>query len=121
MAHPQPIISTDYPYLPIRVQIGDWQDEASALLDTGFTAELVIPERILDQDIGFPDQHISVEVGDGRVVNAPVYLGALEIVGLSPMPGVVIVVLDHEFILGRRIFDLFWVAFDHGERVIVEL
>ena len=120
MARPQPVISTDYPYLPIRVQIRDWQDEASALLDTGFTAELVIPERLLDQGFGFPEEHIDVELGDGRIVNAPVYLGNLEIIGLPPISGLAIIAMGNEFILGRGIIDLFRVTFDHGDRVIVE-
>ena len=120
MAQPQQIISNHYPYLAIRVAIGDWRGEASALLDTGFTAELVVPEILLDQDIGFPDEHVAVEVGDGRIVNAPIYLGNLEIHGLSTIQGITIIAMGDEFIIGRGIIDLFRVTFDHGARVILE-
>jgi predicted aspartyl protease len=120
MAQPQRIVSNRYPYLDIRVTIGDWRGESSALPDTGFTAELVVPETLLNQDIGFPDEHIAVEVGDGRIVNSPVYLGAIEIPGLSTIPDVTIIAIGNEFIIGRGIIDLFRVTFEHGARVTVE-
>lgn len=92
------LISTNYPYLPVRVDIRGWQEEAPALLDTGFTGELIIPESVLAQGLGFPDEHTSVEVGDNRIVDAPIYLGALKLVGFPPIPDVTVIVLGDEYI-----------------------
>ena len=88
MAQDQPVISTTYPYLSIRMAIRDWQDEALALLDTGFSGELIIPESVLGQDLGTPDEHTDVELGDASIVDAPIYLGTLEIIGFPPIPHV---------------------------------
>ncbi len=108
-----------YPYIPIRVQIRRWESEALALLDTGFTGELVIPESVLFH-LGIPDDHTDVEVADNRIIPAPAFLGAIEIIGLDPIPDVHITVLGDEYILGLGILDLYKVTFDHGERVIIE-
>jgi predicted aspartyl protease len=113
------LISTNYPYISVRVDIRGWQEEASALLDTGFTGELIIPEGVLTQGLGFPDEHTTVEVGDNRIIDALIYLGTLEIVGFPSIPDVTVIVLGDEYILGREILDLFEVTFDHGQRVIV--
>ena len=60
-----------------------------------------------------------MEVGDGRIVYAPVYLGVLEIIGFEPIPEVAITVLGDEYILGQRILHRFEITLDHGRRVIV--
>ena len=73
--------------------IRDWPDEALALLDTGFTGELIIPESVLSQDLGAPDEHTDVELGDNSIVDAPIYLGTLEIIGFPPIPDVAVIVL----------------------------
>ena len=44
MAEDRSVTSTDYPYLPIRLEVRGVQFEDRALLDTGFTGELIIPE-----------------------------------------------------------------------------
>ena len=118
MAQSRPIISTIYPYLSIRVEIRGRREETLALLDTGFTGNLVVPTTWLNRALGLPDGRSSVEMGDGSITDAPVYLGTLEIVGLSTTQ-VRVTVLGNEYILGRRVLDRFEVTFDHGQRVIV--
>lgn len=119
MANPVEIVSTDSPYLPIRAEILNWSGEGSALLDTGFTGELIVPESVLSEDIGPPADQANLVVGDGRIVNAPIYLGTLELVGFPPITDVAIIVLGHQYIVGREILDLFDVTFEHGERAII--
>ncbi len=74
MAQLQPVISNRYPYLDLRVQIRDWQAEATALIDTGFTGNLVIPEHLWTDELGRPDGRGTLIVADGGIVRAPVYL-----------------------------------------------
>lgn len=93
--------------------------EGLALLDTGYTGELVIPENTLEQGIGMPVEHANIEVGDNRIVDSPTYLGSLEKVGFSTIPGVVVNVIGDEYIIGRGILDFFSVTFDYGQRLIV--
>ena len=47
MAQDHLIESTNYPYLDIQVEIQGEQFQGSALLDTGYTGELIIPEHTL--------------------------------------------------------------------------
>ena len=121
MASSRRVISTSYPFLFIRVEIRGQQQDGLALLDTGFTGELVVPTRSLGQSIGLPEEHTDWELADGSIVDAPVYLGSLEIVGLPPSFAVAVTPLGNEYVLGRGVLDRFEVIFDRGERVIVNL
>ena len=94
-------------------------EEARALIDTGYTGSLIIPETWQDQGLGLPDGQTAVEVGDGRIIFAPVYLGAVAINGFRPIRGVAVTLLGDEYILGRRILDRYEITLDHGQRVIV--
>jgi len=92
---------------------------ASALIDTGFTGDLVIPTRALNDTVGLPDARIDWQLADGSVVDAPVYLGTIEVVGIPPI-AVAITTLGNEYILGRGVIDRYRVTFDRGQRIIVE-
>ena len=116
-----PVTSSNYPYVQLSVKIRDWQDNNYALIDTGFTGNLVVPVSLLSEAMGLPDSRIQWELADGSVVGAPVYLGTLEILGLPPIRDVAITFLGEEFILGRGIIDRYKVTFDHGEKVILEI
>ena len=121
MAQFQPIVSTRYPYLDVRVQIGDWQEEALALVDTGFSGNLVVPEDRITEELGLPYTRTNWRVADGGVVSAPVYLGDVEVLGASsPTPSIHITFLGNQYILGRGILDRFRITLDHGQRIIVE-
>ena len=121
MASPYQVVSTAYPFVSIRVDIRGHRYQGLALLDTGFTWELVVPRDLLSEETGLPEEHADWELADGRVVDAPVYLGSLEIVGLPPITSVAVIALGTEYVLGRGVLDRFEVVFDHGERVIVNL
>ena len=119
MAQDQIISTERYPYLRILAEVRGVRFEHLALLDTGYTGELIIPESALQGGIGIPADHTDIEVGDNRVVNSPIYLGSLEIIGFPLIPGVVVNVIGDEYIIGLGILDLFSVTFDYGQRVIV--
>jgi predicted aspartyl protease len=119
MARRPRVTSAVYPYLPIRVELRRQQLSGSALVDTGFTGDLVLPASILDDALGLPDARIDWELADSSTIDAPIYFGTLEIVGL-PSAFAAITVLGTEYILGRGIIDRFRVTFDHGRRIIVE-
>ena len=94
-----------------------------ALLDTGFSDQLIIPSTaVLEADgvVPEPDDWIDARVADGRSVPAPLYFGAIELPDLAPVDGVCIIVMGDQYIIGRGIIDLFKVTLDHGERLIIE-
>ena len=112
-------VSAHYPFLSVRVHIGDWRSEASALIDTGFEGSCVIPSAALDLGLGNPDSSSNWVLADGSIVETPVYIGDLEILGLPLIPEIVVAVLRTDYILGRGIIDRFEVILDHGESVTV--
>ncbi len=118
MASSPSVTSEAYPYLQIRFGVQAHSDQDVALLDTGFTGHLAIPAS-WQARLGTPDAYSQWTLADGSVFYAPLYLGRVEIVGLSPIPAANIVVVGDEYILGRRILDRYEITLDHGQRVIV--
>ena len=120
MAQFHPVISEHYPYLELRVRIRDWQWEADALIDTGFSSNLVVPEHLWNEELGRADGRANWVLADGGTVQAPVYLGDIEILGTPVVARVAITFMGDEFILGRGIIDRFKLTLDHGQRIIIE-
>ena len=119
MAQHREVISTGYPYLPIQVEVQAQSEEALALLDTGYTGSVIIPAILQRRGLGLLDGRTAVEVGDGRPVFAPVYLGTIEIADFDLMYGIAITMLGSEYILGRRILDRCEITLGHGQQVMV--
>ncbi len=53
MAGRHEVTSTDYPYLLVRVEVRGANEEARALIDTGYTGSLIIPDTW--QGLGLPE------------------------------------------------------------------
>ena len=119
MAHPQPVVSASYPYIRIRFSLRGQEREVSALADTGFSGDLVIPATFLNGALGSADAWSDWELADGSVVTTPLYSGTVEIIGLGPVTAA-IAVMGEDYILGTGIMARYSVTFDHGQRVIVE-
>ena len=117
MASTPRVTSEEYPYLQIRFGVQAHSDEGSALIDTGFTGHLVIPAT-WEARLGRPDGYSRWTLADGTSVHAPIYLGSVEILGLTPTIATIVVMGD-EYILGRRILDRYEITLDHGQRVII--
>ena len=113
------LTSTHYPYLPIRINVGDVQGEVTSLVDTGFSAEVIVPDGFLGPDAkvhGYAD----LQVADNRMLKAPVYLGTLDIVPVSSGIEVAVIQMGRIHVLGRGVIDQFKVTFDHGQRIVFE-
>lgn len=119
MAQVKKITSFYYPFLKIRLEIRGNTTQSLALVDTGFTGDLAIPGSFFDGKIGLPETSIEWELGDGRVIEAPIYLGSLEIIDFANLP-ISITVVGNEFVLGRGVINRFKITFDHGKRVTIE-
>ena len=115
------VASDDFPYLSIRVAVRDWEVHQQALIDTGFTGDLVVPEGSLPQDIGNPDHVRVYRVADDRFTRAPMFTGELEVMGLPPIRHVTIAELGSRYLIGLGIIERYVVTLERGERVVVEL
>ena len=82
------VTSSDFPYLLIRIAVRGWETEAVALLDTGFTGELVVPEDAIPQDVGTPDYISTYRVADDQIASSPMFYGDVEVLGLPRIPEV---------------------------------
>ncbi len=114
------ITSTSYPNLYIRVKVRGYKAEDVAIVDTGFTGHLAIPQSIFNGNLGLPDSRVYIEIANGDKVSAPVYFGIVELVGLASIPSAIIV-LGNNYLLGRSVIDHFKITFDHGKRIVVEI
>ena len=114
-------LSSDYPFLYVRILIRDCEQETLALVDTGFEGSLVIPYSSIDSGLGNPDTSSNWSLADGSVVESPVYVGSLEIKGLPVIPDIVISLLGSDYILGRNVIDRFELILDHGQRLTIRL
>ena len=121
MAYQQIIVSESYPYLPIRISMRGWEQETLALMDTGFTGDLIIPEDSVPYSVGSSDGYIDFRVADDRITSSPLYFADFEIVGLPMIPEVSVGELGSAYIIGRKIIDRYRITLDYGQRIIVEV
>ena len=78
-----------------------------------------MPTGSFNDNFGLPDTRVEWQLADGSTVDAPVYVGEVEIVGL-PAVRAAITMLGDEYVLGRSVLDHFKVTLDHGRLVTVE-
>jgi hypothetical protein len=78
-----------------------------------------MPATFFNGDLGLPDTRFEWELADGSTIDAPVYFGSVEIIGL-PAVRAAITVLGNEYILGRGVLDRYKLTLDHGQQVVVD-
>ena len=114
----QRLISDRFPYLPIKVQIRQREEDVEALVDTGFDGYVAVPSGFFSANDP-PDLSVSCVLADDSVVLAPAYYGTVRLGSFVPFVAL-IAVLGSELLVGRELTSHFTVILDHGERVIVE-
>ena len=93
MAQSQQVVSTDYPFLQVRVEIRGQRVEELALTDTGFEGAAAVPENWADETLGDPEVfRFHSRWLTGAFSYAPVFVGSVEIVGFSPIADIPITV-----------------------------
>ena len=111
------VLSSRFPYLPIRVNVDNTTYEADALLDTGFSGGVILPSRLLP-DEGRVAGYERLTLADNSHIVASYYTGTLEVGGLRPIQTTV-TVMGEEVLVGIQVISHFYVLLDHGERVVV--
>ncbi len=112
------IVSSHFPYLQITIKVLKRSLKVEALIDTGFTGEIVLPPKMVMNGRP-PEGYSRWTLADGSTTFAPNFLGTIRIGKYKPF-GVSITALGDEPLIGRGITDKFKVIFDHGKRVIIE-
>ena len=116
----QRLVSSRFPYLPIRVYGREIYYEGDALMDTGLDGGVVLPSGYLPVNVPARRQRRWI-LGDGSPAEAPTYIGRVAVDGfpLLPFP-IAITIMGNEPIIGVEVIRHFSVILDHGRRVIVE-
>lgn len=110
--------SPRFPYLAVRIEVGQRDATVEALLDTGFDGDVAVPPGLVTNGHP-PDGHSRWTLADGSSVLVPYYVGTVELAGLGPFPAVVIVLGD-EPLVGAGVARHVTIILDHGQRVIVQ-
>ncbi len=112
----QQLTSFRFPFLPVRLQLGQQTYDEEALVDTGFDGSMAVPPSLLEGQE--PDWHQIWTLADGSQVPSPVYRGIAQLGDFQPI-AVPVVALGDEWIIGLGILRHFALLFDHGQRVVV--
>jgi predicted aspartyl protease len=120
----QPVTSSRYPFIRIRVTIrqpiaaNQQILDLEAMIDTGFDGGVVIPKSLLDPALT-PVRYLPWSLADDSELLLPAFAGIVEIGNLPSFPTVVMP-LSEDTLVGRHVIDNYRVIFDHGSQVIVE-
>jgi predicted aspartyl protease len=116
------VTSSRFPYLSIHLYVQQksyiLESKERALLDTGFSGELIIPTSLITNGAR-PSAHTKVRLGNDSVVIAPVYLGYFYLGPFGPI-SVTAIALGNEAVLGVGVMDRFTITLDHAERLVLE-
>ncbi|MAE28568.1 MAG: hypothetical protein CMJ87_06240 [Planctomycetes bacterium] len=112
------IVSSRFPYVPIRLEVRQRAVSVEALLDTGFDGAVVVPRTLVMNGMP-PHGEFRLTLADGSSVLAPYYRGTLQLGEMEPFR-VNILVLGNESIIGLAAINRYYIGLDHGQRVIVE-
>lgn len=113
----QRVESSRFPFLPLRLTVGDDVIEVEARIDTGFDGGIALPPELAASAMP-----VALEVyglADESQVRAPLYRGIVGIGNLLAFR-VDITALGDEPIAGQGVTDRFSVLLDHGRRVLLE-
>ena len=112
------VVSARFPYVPLRLVVGQQVIEVEAFLDTGFDGAVVMPRGLVSSG-NRPTSYLRWTLPDNSVVSAPAYPGTAEIGHLGSFP-VLVTVLADEPLVGRGLTDRFRDILGDGSAVIVE-
>ena len=118
MALNQQLISSRFPYLPIRLQVRQEIYEEQALLDTGFEGDMAVPQILFEGQE--PDWYQRWTLAEGSQIVAPVYRSTVQLGEFQPV-SVLVIAMGEEYLIGLGVLIRFSILFDHGERIVVNL
>lgn len=114
------VTSVHIPYVPISVEIPEvgLKADFTALLDTGFNADIVVPGSAVSDDVPALLQ-ADVRLADGSRITLPMYLGTVRI-GDTTIGLVSVMVMGDEAVVGLNIIMRFQLIIDHDRLLSME-
>ena len=114
------VTSSSVPYLPVTVEIPEQRlsAEFTALVDTGFNADAVVPESSIDGSV-ISLLQTDVRLADGSRITLPAYLGNVRI-GTTTVGPVLLLAMGDEAIVGLNVITRFRLMIDHDQQLTIE-
>ena len=118
MAMSQELVSSRFPFLPVRLEVRQLIYEEEALIDTGFDGGIAVPPFLLEGQE--PDWRQRWILAEGSEIVAPVYRGTVQVGDFQPA-SVLVLAMGDEYLIGLGLLTRFSVLLDHGLRVVVSI
>jgi hypothetical protein len=107
-------VSGRFPYLTVKLDVGEGVIEFEALVDTGFEGDLAVSTDLVGR--AAPIYLSQWLMANGARFSDPTYDGTLQIGGITPLR-VTVVAVGGQPVLGRGVLDRFLLILDHGREV----
>lgn len=114
----QRLASLRPPYVPITVTVRQATRRYTALLDTGFDGDIIVP-RSFASVAGTPNGYAAFILADGSSGQTEIFLGSVDLDPLGTFPADVLALGD-ECLMGRGLADRFKIILDHGRELVIE-
>lgn len=118
MARTTVLISSHFPYLPVKVTVKQRVFDVEALLDTGFDGEIILPPGLAING-ELPYWYVDCQLANELVVKIPAFKCSLKLAN-KKINEVTALIMGDESVIGREIIKHFKVTLDHGRKIILE-
>lgn len=117
MVKDKKVISLNFPYLPVLINVNLNKYKVGALLDTGFDGAVILPPSLFSNGKSHK-RFVNCKLADNSIIEVPVYIGSIKL-GNRKLSNTVLIMGD-EPIIGREVIKHFKLILDHGRKIIVE-
>ena len=118
MAKNKSIISTRFPYIPVKITVIENNYDLEALIDTGFNGHAILPPKIFTNG-KLPPKFVTCKLADNSIIETPIYRGTIKLGG-KKLNDILVLIMGDEPIIGRSVIKSFKITLDHGRKIIVE-
>lgn len=118
MARTKALISSRFPYLPVKVTVRQHSYELEAMLDTDFDGEIILPPGLVTNgELSY--WYVDCKLANDSVVKIPAFRCSLNLAN-KKISEVTTLIMGDEPIIGREVIKHFKITLDHGRKIILE-
>lgn len=118
MARTTVLISSHFPYFPVKVTVKQRIFDVEALLDTGFDGEIILPSGLATNG-ELPYWYVDCKLANESVVKIPAFKCSLKLAN-KKINEVTALIMGDEPVIGREIIKHFKITLDHGRKISLE-
>lgn len=118
MARTTILISSHFPYFPVKVVIKKHSVKVEALVDTGFDGEIILPPGLVTNG-ELPYWYVDCKLANESVVKIPAFKCSIKLTD-QRINDVTALIMGDEPVVGREVIKYFKIILDHGRKIILE-